>query len=401
MPLDYHIQDAKTLAEKNAVRELLREAFEVRPGVGDAFAQLYDQVLMTSARSRIAVLEGRVIGHAVLVLRSFALAGLAVKGGIVAMVVVDEAFRGQGIGRALIADLEALAREVGVILLQVAGDPRLYTKFGFIPAYVEARAEMVIGETASGDRLRMATGEDVALLSQWSLADLASGAVMPDEMRWQWVLETKHPKTMLQCNDLLLGCSAQEDACLILDGVGFVRMCWTDNVLMVYEAGCISGSGDRLLQGCLAWGYRNGCRKLLAFLPPRNRFLVAMSQLGALVDVHEDHELHAKVLDVAHVLVQMTDVFAVRLQGGNFNGRLGLSVGQVCVEITVGDGIVVKHVPVVGNVDWHLALSEGAFTRALLGIDLLRDPEEDAILDDLLARLFPQYGAFFWLSDSL
>lgn len=401
MVFNDHIQDVETHEEKEAVRVLLREVFDVRPGVGDAFATLYDQVLLTPVRSRIVVLEGRVIGHALLALRPFALAGLSVQGGIVAMVVVDEAFQRQGIGRALVADLEILARDAGLVLLQVAGDPRLYTKFGFIPAYVEARAEMVISDIKSPDVLRTAMGDDVSLLSQWSLADMPSGAIVPHETRWQWVLETAHPQAMLQCNDLLLGRCAQGDACLILEGVGFVRVCWADEAFMIYEAGCITDGAARLLLACLAWGYQKGCQKMVAFLPPRNRLLVAMSQQGADVDVREDHELQAKVLDVAAILVQMTDVFAVRMQGRDLKGRLGLSVGNVGIEVIVDDGIWVKKVPVVGDVDWHLALSEGAFTRALLGIDLLHDPEGDRVLDDLLACLFPKYGAFFWLADSL
>jgi predicted N-acetyltransferase YhbS len=400
LALKFHIQDTKTDAEKATVRDLLREAFEVRPGVGDAFAHLYDQVLMTSARSRVAVFEGRVIGHALLASRMFALEGLSLQGGIVAMVVVDEAFRGHGIGRALIGDLDVLARESGMVMLQVAGDPRIYTKFGFIPAYIEAKAEMIIQEMSSDDVLRVATLEDVSVLSHLSGRTL--GAVVADEARWQWVMQTEHPKAMLQCNDLLLGLCVNGDSCMLLDDVGFVRVCWAEDICIVYEAGCVSEVGaDRLLKACLAWAHKKGCRRWVAFLPPRNRLLIAMSQHGAVVNIHEDYELQAKVLDVPQVLIAMSEVFSARLLGSDICGRLGLSVEDIAVELTIGDGVSVRQVDVVGDVDWHLGLSEGAMTRALLGVDLLHDPEGDPVLEGLLTGLFPKRGPFFWLSDSL
>jgi len=385
-----------------AVRNLLCEAFEVRPGVGRAFAQLYDQVLTTPAHSRIAVCEGRVIGHALLALRTFGLGGVSLQGGIVAMVVVDNAFRSQGVGRALVGDLEVLARQKDILMLHVAGDPRFYTQYGFIPAYVEANAHMAIPDLPCSDALRLATRDDVSLLSRLSLSDRAFGTVVADDRRWQWLLQTQHPKTMLQCNDLLLGIVAEQDACLLLDDVGFVRVCWAGDRLVVYEAGCVNEAGaDRLLQACLAWGYQAGCKHLVAFLPPRNRLLITLSQYGAEIDIHEDHELQAKVLDMPQVLVQMSDLFNRRMLGHNLRGRLGLSVGNRQVEITVGDNVEIQEVDVIGNVDWHLALSEGAFVRVLLGVDQLCDPESDLVLDAFLVRLFPKRGSFFWLSDSL
>ena len=402
MSLNFHIQDAKTNEEQWAVRRLLREAFEVRPGVGQAFAHLYDQVLTTPTYSRIAVCEGRVIGHALLALRMFGLGGVSIRGGIVAMVVVDDTVRGQGVGRALIGDLEVLARKKGILMLHVAGDPRFYTQYGFIPAYVEANAHMTIPEIPCQDTLRIATPDDISLLSHLSLADRAFGTVVADEMRWQWLLQTQHPKTLLQCNDLLLGVVAEQDACLLLDEIGFVRVCWAGEQMVIYEAGCVNDvSADRLLQACLAWGHQVGCQYLTAFLPPRNRLLITMSRYGAEVDIHEDHELQAKILDMPQILVQMSDLFSRRMLGQGLLGRLGLSVGKRQVEITVGDDIWIQEVDVIGDVDWHLALSEGAFVRILLGVDQLCDPEGDSVLDAFLGRLFPKRGSFFWLADSL
>lgn len=402
MASTFHIQGVTTDEERGRVRDLLRVAFDVRPGVGDAFAHLYDQVLKTPVWSRVAICDGRVIGHALLASRMFALAGGALPGGVLAMVVVDKAFRGQGIGRALIEDVDALARDQGMVLLQVAGDPRLYTKFGFIPSYVEAVAEMTIEETACEDVLRLAVFKDASVLSKWSDAEGTIGAVIADEERWQWVMETEHPKAMLHCNDQLLGICATGDACLMLEGVGFVRGCWGEDVFVVYEAGCVNeGGAARLLRACLAWGYQKQCRRLLAFLPPKNRFLVATSQKGAKIKIQEDYELQAKVLDVPRFLEAQSEVFSARLHRYEGRGRLGLSVGDVLMELVVDGKVTVRQVDQMVNVDWHLALSEGAMTRVLLGVDTLQDPEGDPILDGLLACLFPKRGPFFWLSDSL
>jgi predicted N-acetyltransferase YhbS len=384
------------------VRALLREAFEVRPGVGEAFALLYDHVLKTPSHSRVAIFEGRVIGHALLASRKFDLAGLSFRGGILAMVVVEEGNRGQGIGRALIYHLETFARESGMVVLQVSGDPRIYTKFGFIPAYVEAKAETAIKEMPFDRELRLAIPEDVSQLAKWSLDNRIFGAVVADEGRWQWVLQTEHPKAMVQCNNLLMGVYAQGDACLILDDVGFVRGCWAGERFIIYEAGS-SGDGtvERLLASCLAWAYQIGCRRLTAFLPPRNQLLKLLAKHGAAVKIQEDYELQAKVIHVVQVLKSMSMVFSIRMLDSEIRGKLGLSVGNIQVELTIGDEVQVGQVDVIGNVDWHLGLSQAALTRAVLGVDLLHDPENDPVLEDLLARLFPQCGPFFCMADSL
>ena len=76
------IRQVESDADRAAVQALLREAFEVQPGVGGAFAQLYlDVITKTSANSYVAVIDGQVVGHALLALRMFVIDGVHLPGG--------------------------------------------------------------------------------------------------------------------------------------------------------------------------------------------------------------------------------------------------------------------------------------------------------------------------------
>lgn len=100
------IRRIETGDDRRDVGRLLRAGFEVRPGLGDAFGRLYEWVLdrdpeVSHKCSRIALMEGRVVGHALLAPRFFVLDGVTFPGGILAMVVVEADCQGRGIGTAL------------------------------------------------------------------------------------------------------------------------------------------------------------------------------------------------------------------------------------------------------------------------------------------------------------
>ena len=103
--------------EREVVKALLRSEFEVGPGVGVAFAKLYDDLLdrdpiVVEACSRVAVEEGRVVGHALYAPRTLRIAGCDVSAALIGLVVVAPDCRGEGVGGALIQDVERAILEL-------------------------------------------------------------------------------------------------------------------------------------------------------------------------------------------------------------------------------------------------------------------------------------------------
>ena len=91
-PFDYTIREAGSEAERVEVSRLFGSEFDVRLGVGKVFQQIYVDVLAgwgPPASPRVAILEDQVVGHTLLVPRTFCFDGIDIPGGIVAMVVVS------------------------------------------------------------------------------------------------------------------------------------------------------------------------------------------------------------------------------------------------------------------------------------------------------------------------
>lgn len=386
-----HIRNAETPDDRARVQALLQAAFEVRPGVGAAFAQVYAQVAQTpSVHSRMAVINGQVVGHALLARRSFAMEDAIISGGIVAMVAVDATWRKRGIGSALVQDIEALARQEKIQMLHLAGDLRFYGRFGFAPGYVRAKAEMAI---ASGTgNLRSATVADAPVLACLSAHETPMGAVVADEARWCRVLETQHPALLLYCNDQLLGFCARGDACVLLGTEAFARCCWNAQTLAVYEAAAQTNIAAEQLHDALhGWAQKRGCVHMAFHLPPDNRLAQTGTARKAVWTVGEDAELLVKVLDVQGLMQAMKAVLAHRIEQAQWKGTLELRVGEVCMN--VGQK----------REGWRLSLSEMGFARAILGLGRLATYVKtgDGELTNGLNALFPERHPFFWLADSL
>ncbi len=228
-----HIRGAESALDRQGVRALLASQFEVRPGLGARFARLYDSLFavdwgVAGTFSRVAVVNGEVVGHALLVQRQFWVDGTEFTGGIVAMVVVHGEFTGRGIGTALMEDVEALARRKGLLMLHLAGDPGFYTRFGYVDAYLRCSAALpALSAPKSVYDLRKAAEADIPELVRLSCEERVTGGVNPTESRWRWLLKTGHPFGLLEKNDVLLGFLAEEDFCLVLrkgaETRGFLR----------------------------------------------------------------------------------------------------------------------------------------------------------------------------------
>ena len=406
MASDFHIRDVEAEKDRAAVRGLLTEGFDVQPGVGAAFARLYD--VAPNALSRVAVMREGVVGHVLLASRTFWLAERRVPGGILAMVVVDSAHRGLGIGSALVRDAVVQARIRHLEWLHVAGDPRFYLRFGFIPAYLWAIAALDATSDGQEDGLRVATVEDIDLLAALSACEVSVGGVVPDAERWRWVLQTRHPASLLMRNDRMLGFRATEDACWLLDRAGFVRACWNAQTLAVYEAAAMDeAAGDRLLDAVRCQADALGCTGVKLFLAPNAHLIRTAERLGAQVDVRENGEQLARLLDIRRVLMRLAPVLSRRVRAVDWTGTLGLRIGGTCLKLEIDrSGVAIREANerTVQLADWIVTLPEIALTRALLGTDRLSErvgDQGDASLCAVLDALFPMQMPFFNLGDAL
>ncbi|MDP6776204.1 MAG: N-acetyltransferase [Candidatus Latescibacteria bacterium] len=419
-PPDILIRGVESEADRRAVRELLASEFEYRPGLGNAFARLYDSLLdgdaqVSPACSRVALRDGRVVGHVLLVPRRICIDGMSLPGGILAMTVVAPEHRGQGIGGALVEEAESLARSKGLAILHVAGDLGFYGRFGYVEAYVSCQAEMgaAPGPPRSASVLRQVSPRDAEVLARMSGRNVPVGAAEPTPDRWRWVLETRHPFGMLAANESHLGYRATEDFCLALQEgnlvTGFLRAAGDGQTLTVYEAGAESRLSARGLSDALsAFAVRSGYRRTRLHLPPNNPLMGAHASPNP--SISEDPELLARVLDPKAVLQGLLPALQHRLAAFGSTEKtvtVSLSIDDEGIALSLRDGqLSVQDEETQVDPEWRVSLPGIALTRAVLGTDSLaeriaRRPEAAPPLVDALGALFPPRQPFFWLADSL
>ena len=421
MVAGFHIRGVGGEAERQAVRALLTAGFEVRPGVGGVFARLYDRLLEADApagapRSRVALVAGRVAGHALLAPRSFCFDGAEVPGGIVAMVVVAPGHRGRGIGSALVQDVEAQARALGIRMLHLAGDLRFYWRLGYVDGYLRCRAEVgVVARSGREPELRRGMAADVDPMARLSAGETPVGAVAPSPGRWRWALETGHPAGLLAVNDVLLGFCAQEDSCLLLEKAGRVdglaRVALGGESAALYEAAALDAEAAfRLFAGVREFVAQRGCRRLSLHLPETNRLMRTAVSQGATLRCEPDPTLLVKLLDIPALLARLRPVLMRRFQASGVRNWRG------CVAVRTETGgfvlacragaldLAIADAAAMAKAEWQIFLPEIGLARALLGTDRLSErigQRADKRVLALLDALFPPGCPFFWLADSL
>ncbi|MCK6522187.1 N-acetyltransferase [Myxococcota bacterium] len=114
--------------DADAITAVHRAAF---PGPGEAALVLALRAAGRLVDSFVAVEEGVVVGH----VGSSPVTGEGLVAAFgVAPLAVLEAWRGQGVGAALMRRSVESARERGAAALVLLGDRRYYARFGFVPA---------------------------------------------------------------------------------------------------------------------------------------------------------------------------------------------------------------------------------------------------------------------------
>ena len=119
---------AESRADWPAVDELVAQAFGGRPNE----VELVRGLRQGPAISRVALLDGRVVGH--VMLSRVDLEGS--KGGVLTLAPVSvlPAYQRRGVGSALVEDALARAEDAGEPLVVVLGEPGYYSRLGFEPA---------------------------------------------------------------------------------------------------------------------------------------------------------------------------------------------------------------------------------------------------------------------------
>lgn len=393
------------------MRDLLTSGFEVAPGSGAAFARLYDDILdrdpaASPACSRVAVLDGDVIGHALYLPRQIQLAAGDCPGALVGLVVVDERHRGQGVGTVLIEDVHREAATHGIGLLLLAGDPGYYRRFGYHQAFTRWERVVDVADLPAGrNTLRPADASDADWLA--ALAEVAPpGSVLPSADRWKWLLATGHPRGLIEALPAILGHAVETDACLVdPDGGAVVRIAAGEGQATVYEAATGGTGVDELLAGVAGWCADAGARAVRFRLGKRNALFETAGAPGRV----EDPEWQFRVVDLDQVLAGVRPVLERRAEElGDWEREIRLRTPRASLVLGVRSGAL--DVRLVREAEEKpdsegLTLPEWGLGRLMLGCDDVLAAVEKAgspeSLRSAMACLFPPHPPTFTLSDAI
>ena len=419
------IRAALSDADRAGVRRLLKEGFEARPGMGRVVAGLYDRLVgidelgppterqVGPARSLVGEMNGKVVGHVLVVFRPFCFQEVRVPGAQVGMLVVDPACRRQGIGTELVHAAEALATREGAALVHLSGDPEYYGRLGFIEGYRRAECRLAVEDLDAGERpsYRTLLPDDIPGLVAMAGRDAPAGSVACTDHRFQWLLQSGHPFGLLRCQEGFLGFRAESDLRVVLvhedAPVGYLLAAADEDTLGVYEA---ARCGREPLLDAAAWMARDrGCRQLALSLPATHPLICKAEGLGAGVDRGVDPRLMTRVLDVARLMRDLAPCLSRRLAASpcaGWSGTIGFEVDAYPFRLCVSEGRVAFDAGEAPEGRWRVVLPGIGLVRAVLGTEglaelaaaRLRDEPE---LREILRVLFPQLDPHFWMADML
>jgi len=238
--------------ERKAIIETTRTVFERyhEPGTWAHFCRrgYLDGSCYDWDTSRIAVADGRIVGHIGIWGHTRLVGRAKVTSGGLGTVCTHPDVRGTGLGRILMEAVLDSMKECGYDTSFMAGIPDFYARFGWVPAWGRPRIEIPVGslpEPALSCRLRRASllrmiraEGSVGRIYRREQADVVGAAVRPlftkDHRGWRF-------HEMLTSSDRLCGYIAHETKTI------------TDvRTLVVYELGGFgSTQGRRRLLGAL------------------------------------------------------------------------------------------------------------------------------------------------------
>lgn len=378
------IRGIETSSDMDAVSGLIAEAFELRPGMGAAYAGVYRALMerdggVTPDCSRVADLGGEVAGHALVVPRTMGVCGVPAPAGVVAFVVVRADVRRQGVGSALVEDAIRFARERGFLISHLSGAPAFYRRFGYVEAYGKWAGEMGVegvGPYEGRAGVREATPADIGALCGLFEAENAgrTGCIRRDPAQWAWQMEAGHPGGYAARNEGLVGFRAKGSGWLVAERggavVGYARLLFGPGRVLAHEGAVVDGEAAFALWG----GVRETAGRVQAArvdlsIPPDGSLGRWASEQGATFSEGLDPEALVKALDAPALLKQIAPVLAERVGRSGLRGRsvrLGIEtegdrVG-LCVTpegVTTGEGAT--------DADWRVTLPEIGLTQMVFG----------------------------------
>ena len=414
------IRGVESSSEVDAVCGLIAEAFEVRPGAGVSYARTYRALMegdgaVTPDCSRVAVREGEVVGHALVIPRQMGVCGVSASAGVVAFVAVRQDVRRQGIGTALVEDAIRLMRARGFLISHLAGTPAFYRRFGYVEAYRRGAGRMRPEGLASHGgcvAIREAVTADCGALHRLFERENAgrTGCIRRDAGQWTWQLKANHPGGYAACNEGLVGFRAERSDCLVAERegevVGYLRLMAGPGIL-AHEGVAADGEVAAALlahAGEVARGVQAGEVELS--IPPDGSLGRWAAGQGATFLEGLDPEALARTLNAPALLKRLTPVLAERVRRSGMRGR---SV-RLLIE-TEGDRVALLVTPegvTAGTAteggDWQVTLPEIGLTQMVFGT---RDyaaviggrEGADRGLAEWIATLFPAQRPYIYLGD--